>query len=225
MLQFDTHNLRPNSVIEFCILPELSLNTILNNLHTNMDVIYIDSRGSLTALSKKNTMRESPNIDDFSQKSLTENFNREETNFKATKKMKPNDSSKKYKIQLNTESTIFRIFDLKEFLKTAKKLKKFKYKLLIFDSLPYLIDTLNDKQNVHLVYNQIWQLIYENSHTFLIINHYRIIIDQKMIKNMCYMPRLGVLWLSNVTYRILIKSKHQDLAYEIAQTPEKSLIV
>lgn len=184
MIKFGKDCLLENSIIEMCILPRFSLMTLLNNLRTDQNVMFIDSRGSLTAL------------------------------YKYQKKY--GDITKKKSVQISSD--IFRIFNLQDFLICCRELKKVKRKLCVFDSLPSLIDTLVDKKNVFLIYNSLWELIYFYEHTFIITNHYHVLKKY-------YAPRLGVLWISNVTYRILIKSKEQDLEYEIVQTPEKRIYV
>lgn len=182
MIEFQGIQLNENCIIEFCVLPRYSLKTLLENIISNLEFIFLDTKGFLSALYQY-------------------------------EKDKNNHSKKKL-----INSDIFRIQNLKEFLKCFEELKQKKDKIIFFDSLPSLIDTFKDKKNIFLVLNIIWELIYFNNFTFIVINHYRI-IDKS------YAPRLGYTWILNVSYRILIKSIGNDTQFLVVQTPEERIKV
>lgn len=117
---------------------------------------------------------------------------------------------------MTINSTIYKIDDISSFENCCENLKKQNKILCFFDSLPALIDTLTDFNHTYTIYNRLWKLIYFNNFTFIVINHYRIC-------DKFYVPRLGVLWISNVSYRILVKYSKYKNEFEIVQTPDKRI--
>lgn len=158
MIKYCNETFLENSIIEFCILPDTPLDLLINNIKTDLDIVYIDARGTLSTIKK-----------------------------------------------------CHRLFSYLECIKLFKSMKTMNNKLVFLDSITAIIDScINSDQIVH-TYNSLWKLIYFNNFTFIVINHYRFF-------NKRFIPRLGSLWLLNITYRIMIKNNNDgNNGYEIAK--------
>ncbi|KRH91948.1 hypothetical protein M153_1698300069, partial [Pseudoloma neurophilia] len=199
------------SLIELCILPQINLFNILSDITVKKNDESI-----------KNVNESIKNVNE-----CIKNVNESIKNDESIKNVMFLDTRgclsavRQYNIQnsvdqsqitlkLYDKSVIFRIYDIKDFLKICSDIKKHTNSdiILFIDTLTCLIDSLSDKSVISLIYNEIWSLIYFNKATIFITNHYK-------RHDTFYVPRLGLNQIINVDYRVLVvKNNKKHHKYE-----------
>lgn len=160
MIKYLNNEFPENCIIEFCILPDFPIYRLLDSIVTDLGMVYIDTRGTLS-----------------------------------------------------TTKNCYRLFSHQEYSELFIQLKVMRDKLIIIDSVTAIVDSCDDGNDIIGVYNSLWELIYFNNFSVIVTNHYKVL-------NRMYHPRLGNLWMLNVTYRVMLKHSEEEENYEVVKVDD-----
>ncbi|KAM0687924.1 hypothetical protein COBT_000822 [Conglomerata obtusa] len=84
--------------------------------------------------------------------------------------------------------------------------------LVVIDSLSFIMDEMRHSfDHIKKCFSAIWDCIYENNVTFIVVNHYKAEYKNKKI---LYIPRFGTYWRSQMSYTVLCEWQNNKINFK-----------